>query len=152
MTDACRAVSGRARMTALLVLIAVVYGLIIGSFLNAWAWRLAHEESIWRGRSHCTQCGAQIRARDNVPVVSWLLLRGKCRDCGAPIHWRYPAGEALTGVLFGCVAAYDGLSWWLVPHLLFVSVDDPRQPGRPRDPDHPRRRSSCRRPPSACRS
>lgn len=109
-------------MTAVLVLIAVVYGLIIGSFLNAWAWRLAHEESIWRGRSHCTQCGAQIRAYDNIPVVSWLLLRGKCRDCAAPIHWRYPAGEALTGVLFGCVALYAGLSWWLVPHLLFICV------------------------------
>jgi leader peptidase (prepilin peptidase) / N-methyltransferase len=109
-------------VTAILVILAVVYGLIIGSFLNAWAWRLAHDESIMRGRSHCTQCGAQIRAYDNIPVVSWLLLRGKCRDCGAPISWRYPAGEAVTAALFGAVAAYDGLSWWLVPHLLFVSA------------------------------
>ena len=78
-------------MTVLLVVIAAVYGLLIGSFLNAWAWRLAHHESITKGRSHCPQCGHQIRAYDNVPVFSWLLLRGRCRDCGAPISWRYPA-------------------------------------------------------------
>jgi len=109
-------------MTALLVVVAVVYGLLIGSFLNAWAWRLAHGESITAGRSHCPKCGAQIRAYDNIPLVSWLLLRGKCRDCGAPISRRYPAGEALTAALFGAVAAMDGLSWLLVPHLLFVSA------------------------------
>ena len=109
-------------MTALLVVIAVVYGLIIGSFLNAWAWRLAHGEKITAGRSHCPHCGAQIRAYDNVPLVSWLILRGRCRDCGAPISWRYPLGEALTAALFAAVAVADGLSWLLVPHLLFVSA------------------------------
>jgi len=109
-------------VTALLVVIAVVYGLLIGSFLNAWAWRLAHGEKITTGRSHCPKCGAQIRAYDNVPVLSWMLLRGRCRDCGAPISRRYPAGEALTAALFGAVAAMDGLSWLLVPHLLFVSA------------------------------
>jgi len=109
-------------VTALLVVIAVVYGLIIGSFLNAWAWRLAHGEKITAGRSHCPKCGAQIRAYDNVPLVSWLLLRGRCRDCGAAISRRYPVGEALTAVLFAALAAYDGLSLLLIPHLLFVSV------------------------------
>ncbi len=109
-------------MTILLVVLAAVYGLLIGSFLNAWAWRLAHDERITRGRSHCPACGHQIRARDNVPVLSWLLLRGRCRDCGARIHWRYPAGEALTAALFVAVALYDGLDWVLVPHLLFVSA------------------------------
>jgi len=109
-------------MTALLLVVAGVYGLLIGSFLNAWAYRLAHGEKITAGRSHCPQCGAQIRARDNVPLVSWLLLRGKCRDCGAPISWRYPLGEALTAALFAAVAAMDGLSWLLVPHLLFASA------------------------------
>jgi len=107
---------------AFLIVVAVVYGLIIGSFLNAWAWRLAHGERITKGRSHCPQCGAQIRAYDNIPVVSWLLLRGRCRDCGAPISWRYPLGEALTAALFAAVAVMDGLSWLLVPHLLFVSA------------------------------
>ena len=105
-----------------LVVIALVYGLVLGSFINAWAWRLANEESISRGRSHCTSCGATIRAYDNVPVVSWLWLRGRCRDCRAPISARYPMGEAVTAVLFVAVVAYDGLSWVLIPHLLFVSV------------------------------
>ncbi len=109
-------------MTTLVVVIAVVYGLIIGSFLNAWAWRLAHDEKITAGRSACPACGHQIRSYDNIPVVSWLMLRGRCRDCRAPISWRYPVGEALTAVLFGAVAALDGLSWLLLPHLLFVSV------------------------------
>jgi len=107
---------------AFLIVVAVVYGLIIGSFLNAWAYRLANGEKITAGRSHCPQCGAQIRAYDNVPLVSWMLLRGKCRDCSAPISWRYPLGEALTAALFAAVAALDGLSWLLVPHLLFVSA------------------------------
>jgi leader peptidase (prepilin peptidase)/N-methyltransferase len=109
-------------MTPLLVVIAAVYGLLIGSFLNAWAWRLAHDESISRGRSHCPQCGHQIRARDNIPVVSWLVLRGRCRDCRAPISWRYPVGEALTAAIFVGVVLMDGLDWILVPHLLFVSA------------------------------
>jgi leader peptidase (prepilin peptidase)/N-methyltransferase len=109
-------------VTALLIVIAAVYGLLIGSFLNAWAWRLAHDESIWRGRSHCPRCGAQIRAYDNVPVVSWLLLRGRCRDCGAPISWRYPAGEAATAALFAAVAASVGLDWLLLPYLIFASA------------------------------
>jgi leader peptidase (prepilin peptidase)/N-methyltransferase len=109
-------------VTVLLVVIAAVYGLLIGSFLNAWAWRLAHHESIARGRSHCPACGHQIRGYDNIPVVSWLLLRGRCRDCGAPISWRYPAGEAVTAVLYVSVVLLDGLDWVLVPHLLFVSA------------------------------
>jgi leader peptidase (prepilin peptidase) / N-methyltransferase len=109
-------------MSALLIIIAVVYGLIIGSFLNAWAWRQARDERIASGRSACPKCGHQIRAYDNIPVVSWLVLRGRCRDCGAPISWRYPAGEALTAVVFGAIAAVDGLTWLLVPHLIFAST------------------------------
>ncbi len=106
----------------MLVVIAVVYGLIIGSFLNAWAWRIAHNEKITSGRSACPNCGHQIRAYDNIPVVSWLVLRGRCRDCRAPISWRYPVGEALTALVFGAVAAVDGLTWLLVPHLIFVAT------------------------------
>lgn len=109
-------------MNALLITIAAIYGLIIGSFLNAWAWRLAHKESIAKGRSHCPRCGHEIRARDNIPVVSWVLLRGRCRDCSAPISWRYPIGEVLTSGLFVAVVAMDGVSWILVPHLVFVSA------------------------------
>jgi leader peptidase (prepilin peptidase)/N-methyltransferase len=109
---------------AFLIIIAVVYGLIIGSFLNAWAWRLAHDEKITAGRSACPKCHHQIRAYDNIPVLSWLVLRGRCRDCGVPISWRYPLGEGLTAVLFGAVAAFDGLSLILVSVMILVSQVD----------------------------
>lgn len=105
-----------------LIVIAAVYGLVIGSFLNAWAWRLAHDEHITRGRSHCPRCGSQLRFYDNIPVVSWLLLRGRCRDCREPISWRYPLGEILTAALYVAVVLHDGLDWVLIPHLLFVSA------------------------------
>jgi leader peptidase (prepilin peptidase)/N-methyltransferase len=107
---------------AFLIAVAVVYGLIVGSFLNAWAWRLAHHESIAVGRSHCPACGHQIRAYDNVPVLSWLVLRGRCRDCGAAISWRYPAGELLVAALYVGLLLKDGVAWILIPHLLFVSA------------------------------
>jgi leader peptidase (prepilin peptidase) / N-methyltransferase len=109
-------------MDALLIVLVGAYGLVIGSFLNAWAYRLAHGERITHGRSACPHCHHEIRAYDNIPLVSWLVLRGRCRDCGSPISWRYPLGEALAAGLFAAVAAMDGLSWVLVPHLLFVSV------------------------------
>jgi len=75
-------------------------GLIVGSYLNVVVYRLPRGISTVWPRSRCTGCGAAIRARDNLPVVSYLLLRGRCRSCGAPIAWRYPAIEALTGLLF----------------------------------------------------
>ena len=125
-------------MTPLLVIIAAVYGLIIGSFLNAWAWRLAHHESITQGRSHCPHCGHQIRGYDNVPVVSWLLLRGRCRDCGAPISWRYPLGEAVTAAVYVGVVLRDGqLGAHPAPAVRLRARA--RQPGRSGDPHHPRR-------------
>lgn len=107
---------------ALVIVIAAVYGLLIGSFINAWSYRLPRGISIAHGRSFCPSCHAQIRAYDNIPLVSWLVLRGRCRACGARISLRYPLVELLTGVLFAAVAAADGLSWLLIPHLLFVAV------------------------------
>ena len=79
---------------------AAVLGAIIGSFLNVVIHRLPREESVVFPSSRCPQCGAAIRAYDNIPVVSYLLLRGRCRGCGASIPARYPAVEALTGLLF----------------------------------------------------
>jgi leader peptidase (prepilin peptidase)/N-methyltransferase len=75
-------------------------------------------ESIVQPRSRCPGCGAQIAARDNVPVLSWLLLRGRCRGCGAPISIRYPLIELATGAAFLAIAAVHGASaltvaWWL---------------------------------------
>lgn len=75
-------------------------GLLIGSFLTVVAHRLPRGESVVGGRSHCPSCGAQIAAYDNVPVVSWLLLRGRARCCGVAISSRYPLTELAAGVLY----------------------------------------------------
>ena len=96
-----------------LCVFAGVLGLLVGSFLNVVIHRLPLEESIvWPG-SRCTRCGSAVRAYDNLPVISFLWLRGRCRDCGAPIAWRYPAIEALTGALFAAIAWRYGLTWML---------------------------------------
>src|SRR4051812_21718702 len=92
-------------LTPLLVGWCALLGLIVGSFLNVVVYRVPAGASVVRPRSACPGCGQPIRSRDNIPVVSWLLLRGKCRDCRAPIAARYPLVEATTGVLFGLAAA-----------------------------------------------
>jgi len=80
-----------------------VLGAVFGSFLNVVTFRLPRRESLVKPRSHCTSCGAHVRPYDNVPILSWLLLRGRCRDCGAQISPRYPLVEAATALL--CAAA-----------------------------------------------
>jgi leader peptidase (prepilin peptidase)/N-methyltransferase len=75
-------------------------GCILGSFVTVLAHRVPRGEGWVRGRSRCTACGAEIAARDNVPVLSWLLLRGRCRACGEPISVRYPLAEAGLGALW----------------------------------------------------
>ncbi len=76
-----------------------VVGLVLGSFLNVCIYRLPREESVVSPASRCPTCGSPLRAWHNVPVVSWVLLRGRCAACRAPISWRYPAVEALTGLI-----------------------------------------------------
>ncbi len=102
-----------------LALIALL-GACIGSFLNVVAWRLPRQESVVRPRSHCPHCGTQLRWQDNVPVLSWLLLRGRCAHCGVPISLRYPAVELLVAGLFVATAlatpsALGGATWPLQP-------------------------------------
>jgi leader peptidase (prepilin peptidase)/N-methyltransferase len=90
------------------VIVAGVAGLLIGSFLNVVAHRLPRGESLVSPGSHCPHCGAAVRWFDNVPLLSWLVLRGRCRACGAAIGWRYPAVELATALLYaGVVAARD---------------------------------------------
>ena len=89
---------------ALAVGAAVVVGLLIGSFLNVVVHRVPRGESVAHPPSACPRCGTRIRPRDNVPVLGWLLLRGRCRDCREPISRRYPLVEAATGLVFGLVA------------------------------------------------
>ncbi|MGO2654706.1 MAG: prepilin peptidase [Pseudoclavibacter sp.] len=83
--------------------IAAVCGAIIGSFLNVVAWRVPRGESIVRPPSACPKCGHRIAWYDNIPVFSWLALRGRCRNCHAPISARYPIVEGLTGLAFAAV-------------------------------------------------
>jgi leader peptidase (prepilin peptidase)/N-methyltransferase len=100
----------------------VVLGLLIGSFLNVVIARLPADESlVWPG-SRCPKCGHAIRWWENIPLVSWLLLRGRCSGCKQPISWRYPLVEAVTGGLFWAVHARFGWSLELVVFLPLVCL------------------------------
>ena len=109
-------------MTALVAAISGVYGLVIGSFLNVVIWRVPRKESLVKPPSHCPACDVKIANRDNIPVVSWLLLRGRCRNCGNPISARYPFIELLTGVLFAAVGARFAHSAWALPAYLVLTA------------------------------
>lgn len=87
-------------LTAYLLTLTALLGLVFGSFGNAWAWRVVHGEKISRGRSHCAACGHALAARDLIPLVSFLALGGKCRYCGEKISPRYPAAEAVCALIF----------------------------------------------------
>jgi len=106
----------------MLVLVGVLFGLVVGSFLNVVIHRVPNRESIVWPASHCPHCGEPIRPRDNVPLVSYLLLRGRCRNCKEPISARYPAVEATTGLLFGVAAYVFGASLALLPALVLISA------------------------------
>ena len=92
-----------------LYILSALTGLAIGSFLNVCIYRLPRGEFFSRARSYCPKCSAPIRARDNIPLISYIVLRGKCRSCGQPISPRYPVVEALTAVLFIANFAYFGV-------------------------------------------
>lgn len=88
-----------------------IFGLVIGSFLNVCIHRLPSSQSIVHPRSRCPQCGHLIRVYDNIPVLSYLILRGRCRDCGARISLRYPVVELLSGAFAAMAVARFGLGW-----------------------------------------
>src|SRR5262245_15410705 len=102
---------------------AFIFGLIIGSFLNVVIHRLPRDESIVLPPSHCPECGSQIRPYDNIPVLSYLLLRGRCRSCRTPISSVYPAVELLVGCLY---LLFFQLTRGLTPEffvdIIFVSL------------------------------
>jgi leader peptidase (prepilin peptidase)/N-methyltransferase len=100
---------------------ATVLGALIGSFLNVVIHRLPRGESLVTPGSHCPACGAPVRSFDNVPVLSWLVLRGRCRSCGAPISMRYPAVELLTAASFAAVVAVRGFDDGLWLELPFAA-------------------------------
>jgi leader peptidase (prepilin peptidase)/N-methyltransferase len=102
--------------------VAGLVGAIIGSFLNVIIHRLPREQSIVFPNSRCPSCGAAIAFYDNVPVLSYLLLRGRCRSCHAAVSFRYPAVELLTALLFVAVTWRDGLTPALPFDLVFASA------------------------------
>ena len=95
-----------------------VFGLVVGSFLNVCICRIPRGESVVFPRSHCPGCGAAIRPYDNVPLLSYLVLRGRCRSCGDHISFQYPVVELLTGLLFYACAAV----WSFTPPTFIYSL------------------------------
>jgi len=89
---------------------AFVLGLMVGSFSNVCVYRIPRRESIAFPGSHCPACGHAIAPYDNIPLLSWLMLSGRCRHCSAPISWRYPLLELVMGVSWGLLAWHFGFT------------------------------------------
>ncbi|MBI5871359.1 MAG: prepilin peptidase [Actinobacteria bacterium] len=104
-----------------LLVILFVLGAVIGSFLNVVIYRLPRELSLVAPGSHCPRCDQPVKWYDNIPILSYALLRGQCRHCGQGITMRYPTVELLTAVLWTLAGVEFGMSWELLPALLFVS-------------------------------
>jgi leader peptidase (prepilin peptidase)/N-methyltransferase len=102
----------------LILALCITFGATLGSFFNVVIYRLPRGKSIVHPPSSCPKCGRGIRMRHNVPVLGWLMLRGKCFDCEAPISARYPIVEAITAVTFGVLA-------WLEPYSMGISLPQP---------------------------
>jgi len=111
-------------VTLLLVIefYALLVGLVVGSFLNVVIHRVPRDGSLVRPRSSCPGCGSVIRWYDNVPLLSWAVLRGRCRHCDEPISFRYPAIEALTGLLFAACVVRFGPTGAAAAAALFCSL------------------------------
>jgi leader peptidase (prepilin peptidase)/N-methyltransferase len=107
-----------------MIIIFLLFGLVIGSFLNAVVYRLNAVESLLE-RSHCPHCKKTVRWFDNVPLLSFILLSARCRDCGEKISWQYPVVEATTGIMFALLgnyffSPYDSSSWMLTAFYLVI--------------------------------
>jgi leader peptidase (prepilin peptidase) / N-methyltransferase len=109
-------------MTAAYTILAAVLGAVLGSFFNVVIYRLPRGESLVRPGSRCPHCSTEIKPYDNIPVLSWMLLRGRCRNCGESISIRYPAVEAMTAVLFAAVVLDKGADRDVWLGLAFVAT------------------------------
>jgi leader peptidase (prepilin peptidase)/N-methyltransferase len=108
-------------MTGILVVACGLVGLVVGSFLNVVIYRVPRKESVVHPRSHCPACDTPIAERDNIPVLSWVLLGGRCRACGARISVRYPLVELATAGLFVAAALRFGADWALPAYCVFFA-------------------------------
>lgn len=108
--------------TPLLLVLLGLFGLLVGSFLNVVIVRVPSGESVLRPPSKCPRCEQHIAPRDNVPVISWVLLRGRCRSCGEPIPAGYPLVEMGNAVLWVAAGLRFGDTWETIPYALFFSV------------------------------
>ncbi|MBN2027451.1 MAG: prepilin peptidase [Actinobacteria bacterium] len=101
-----------------------LFGLVVGSFDNVAIYRIPEGKSLWAPRSFCPKCGTTIAWYDNIPMVSYLLLRGRCRHCSESISWRYPLVELVSGLLFLAVFAKVDFQWTaeFLPYLFMVTV------------------------------
>ncbi len=111
-------------MTLVYVVICGVLGLVIGSFLNVVIFRVPNGDSIVSPGSHCPECGHFLRPWELIPVISYLILAGRCRKCGTAISWRHPAIELMTGLLFifTYLARVERTTFGLILDLVFVSL------------------------------
>ena len=109
-------------MSTLVAVYVVVAGLLVGSFLNVVIHRVPAGESVVSPRSRCPECGTEIKVRDNIPVLSWLLLRGRCRSCGNAISVRYPLVEIGHALLWLTMLIRFDLTWQLPAYLYLASV------------------------------
>jgi leader peptidase (prepilin peptidase)/N-methyltransferase len=103
-------------------LFALVFGAVVGSFLNVCIFRLPAEASIVKPRSQCPYCHHPIRNRDNIPLISFIILRGKCRDCGGKISWHYPLVELITALLALLLFLKFGLTLNFLIFFIFTAV------------------------------
>ena len=105
-----------------MLVVAGLAGLAVGSFVNCWAWRSTHGESVLRGRSHCTSCGHELGVRDLVPVLSWLAAPGRCRYCGQKVPGRYPATELVCAAVYVGILVVWGPTLQALEIIAFASV------------------------------
>lgn len=133
------ATTGETELDTFLYLMSFLFGLLFGSFGNVVIWRLPRGESLSVPASHCPECDTPIAWYDNVPLLSWLILLGRCRACGAPISVRYPAVELLSGLLWLAAAVQFGLSvqtalcicfFYVLLLLAFIDIDTMRLPNQ----------------------
>jgi leader peptidase (prepilin peptidase)/N-methyltransferase len=111
------------RHTVDYAILAGVLGAVVGSFINVVIYRLPRHESLLRPGSHCVACDQPVKAYDNVPILAWIWLRGRCRACGARISWRYPLVEAsVAGLCVAVVATRSSLAGVVLGILLVLAV------------------------------